>query len=277
MIRFRFMNIEFRLHLLVILTCLLAYALGLNTEMPVVMMSLGIHELAHIAAAKACGMEIEYIDITCFGGAAKLRNIYAANRLKLIIVALSGPTANLIMAAAGAALAWWGIIGFYAGSLLVQINIILMLFNLMPALPLDGGRVLYAIASIWIHRRTAIRVGVIMACLLALLLCGAAIYSWVNEGVFNITLVLMAVFLIATSIKELEYANESSADRIVAAMCHEDELPGKAVVAAVSKDIEPSKAAEYMLDGKTTLFAIVENGIVTEMITGNSMAKRMLI
>ena len=276
MIRFRCLNTEFRVHLLVILSCLLAYTLGLGSEMPVVMISLGVHELAHIFAAKACGLEIEHIDITCFGGAAKLRNIYAAGRIKLVVAAIAGPAANLMLAAAGAALAWWGIIGFYAASLLIQVNTMLMLFNLMPALPLDGGRVLYAIVSIWLKRRTALWIGVIFASILALILCCAAVHLWITEGVFNITLVIMSVFLAASSVRELEYADESSADSIVAAVCRKEMLPGHAVVAAVPADIEPKRAVEYMLAGRTTLFAIVDDGIVTEMITGNMMAKRML-
>ena len=107
-------------------------------------LSLLLHELGHALQARREGMEIDGITLWLFGGVARFRGDFPSAGAELRI-ALAGPAVSLFLGGlfVGLAvlvssptevqgvLAWLG-----------YINLILLAFNMLPALPLDGGRVL---------------------------------------------------------------------------------------------------------------------------------------
>ncbi|HET7857334.1 MAG TPA: site-2 protease family protein [Gaiellaceae bacterium] len=111
--------------------------------------SLLLHELGHAIVARREGMEIEGITLWLFGGVAKFKGMFPSAGAELRI-AIAGPLVSLaiglfFVAVAGltdmateveGVAAWLGFI-----------NLFLLAFNLLPALPLDGGRVLRA--ALW--------------------------------------------------------------------------------------------------------------------------------
>jgi Zn-dependent protease len=114
-------------------------------------LSIVLHELAHAVVARGFGLPIGGITLFIFGGVAELRQEPATPRAEFW-VAIVGPVASIGIAAAcfageiGAEAAGWsGIAAILA--FLTLINTVLALFNLVPAFPLDGGRVLRSI--IW--------------------------------------------------------------------------------------------------------------------------------
>jgi Zn-dependent protease/CBS domain-containing protein len=114
--------------------------------------SLLAHELGHAVTARREGMELDGITLWLFGGVARFKGMFpsAAAELK---IALAGPAVSLAIGAACSLLAWG--VGLPAGvdgvvAWLGYANLILLAFNLLPALPLDGGRVLRAL--LWRRR-----------------------------------------------------------------------------------------------------------------------------
>jgi Zn-dependent protease len=114
-------------------------------------LSIVLHELAHAVVARGFGLPIGGITLFIFGGVAELRQEPTTPRAEFW-VAIVGPVASIGIAAAcfageiGAeAAGWTGIAAVLA--FLTFINTVLALFNLVPAFPLDGGRVLRSI--IW--------------------------------------------------------------------------------------------------------------------------------
>jgi Zn-dependent protease/CBS domain-containing protein len=108
------------------------------------------HELGHALMARRLGMEVEGITLWLFGGVAKLGGEAATPRAELQVGAI-GPAVSLA-AAAVFGVAALGLDGFGVSGLavtvpawLARINAILAVFNLVPAYPLDGGRVLRAL------------------------------------------------------------------------------------------------------------------------------------
>lgn len=126
-----------------------AAALGVLTSV-LLLASVLIHELAHAAAAARSGLRVSGITLRLFGGATELDGHPRGPGTELQI-ALAGPIATLIL----------GLGFFAAGRLgsgapasfvavannLALINGLLLAFNLIPAVPLDGGRILRA--ALW--------------------------------------------------------------------------------------------------------------------------------
>ncbi|MGI6239244.1 MAG: site-2 protease family protein [Christensenellales bacterium] len=274
MIRFRALGVELRLHALVILTLALALAMGITREIVVLLAALCAHELAHLAAARACNLTIGYIDIMPFGGAAHIADIYDAPPFQMIVVALAGPLANLLFAVAGAALGWWGVLRFPDAARVVRVNTILMLFNLLPALPLDGGRVLCAIAGRWLGRRRATGLSVALAHLLAALLLVATAVGFFKARVVNLSFILMSVFLVAASISERNAMLASDASGAVRSLLGGKSLPARAKLVAIDAAAPPACAARFMRKGEVTIFALYEGDEFAGFADERSIAKR---
>jgi Zn-dependent protease/CBS domain-containing protein len=107
------------------------------------------HELSHALMARAEGIEIEEIVLHPFGGLARMRNAPENPRAELRI-AIAGPAASFLFGILAFAAARIAVVGNYAGTFVVFFligagNFLLVLFNLFPGYPLDGGRVLRAI------------------------------------------------------------------------------------------------------------------------------------
>ncbi len=141
--------------------------------------SILIHEFSHSLVARRVGMPIGGITLFIFGGVAEMEKEPPTARAELQM-AIAGPIASLILAGlfflvalAGKAAALPVPVTGVA-SYLALINFVLALFNLVPAFPLDGGRVFRAI--LWGRRgdmasatRTAARIGASFGILLMVL------------------------------------------------------------------------------------------------------------
>ena len=276
MIRFRALGVEFRLHVLTLISVALAAAFGISAEVPLLAMAICFHELMHILAAKIGGLNIEYIEIMWFGGAAHIGNLYSAKPINIAFTAISGPLGNFALATSAAALVWWDYLAFDVAATVIRINLTLMLFNLMPALPLDGGRVFYAVASKWLRPAMVIKICMWMAYVLAAGALILAIVLWRMRGVLNVTLVLMAVFLVASSLSEYSAYMEGSPGRALEALCGEIHIPAAAVLIAFPADGRPEEAARFMGNDKPVIFAIVENGRIKALEYGEETARRII-
>jgi len=100
-----------------------------------------LHELAHVAAARRRGMDYGEVELLPFGGVARLGTELALSPADELRVALAGPACNLALAATALVLKSHGVWHPELGPFFVRINLLLAAFNLLPAFPLDGGRV----------------------------------------------------------------------------------------------------------------------------------------
>lgn len=109
--------------------------------------SILLHELGHAVQARRDGMEIDGITLWLFGGVARFRGMFPSAGAELRI-ALAGPAVSLLLGGL-----FVGIAGLLDGPQSVDavcawvgyINWFLLVFNMIPALPLDGGRVFRAL------------------------------------------------------------------------------------------------------------------------------------
>lgn len=116
--------------------------------------SILLHELSHSVVAQRFGLPIRGITLFLFGGVAQMSDEPSSPRQELLI-AVAGPLASVAIAAAcwaftavGEAAGWPVYVTAVTGYL-AFLNLVLVAFNLLPAFPLDGGRVFRAILWSW--------------------------------------------------------------------------------------------------------------------------------
>jgi Zn-dependent protease/predicted transcriptional regulator len=115
--------------------------------------SLLAHELGHALQARREGMEIEGITLWLFGGVAKFKGQFPSAGAEFRI-AVAGPLVSLALGVAFVLIAWLGGLPEVADAVsawLGYINLTLLVFNLLPALPLDGGRIFRS--ALWALRK----------------------------------------------------------------------------------------------------------------------------
>ncbi len=169
------------------------------------------HELAHSLVARHYSIQIDGITLFIFGGVAEMREESPSPKVEFL-VAVVGPIASLILAATFLFLSRWGSslewnrsllwIFYYLGIM----NGILGIFNLVPAFPLDGGRVFRSI--LWAIKRDylwATKVSAIIGQGFGWLLVGWGAVSIVRGSPMDgLWLVLIGFFLKQASSRSLE-------------------------------------------------------------------------
>jgi len=176
--------------------------------------SIALHELAHSLVAIRKGCRVRDITLLFIGGAAQMEEI-PRRPADEIQMALAGPLFSLTIAALGLGLgpllslppllpSLWSSRPINLVQFAGQVNLTLALFNLLPAFPMDGGRILRALLSRRIGRLPATFVASRLGRLAAILMGLAAI----RYGFWQ--LVIIAVFLFRAAGREFELVlNES--------------------------------------------------------------------
>jgi Zn-dependent protease len=145
--------------------------------------SIVFHEFAHAMVARQFDLPITGITLFIFGGVAELHDEPASPKAEFL-VAIVGPISSFVLAGvfhltgvalevAGAGPPLLALLGY-----LVLLNIVLAVFNLLPAFPLDGGRVLRAAMWWWTGSlRRATRIGASFGRVLGIALIGLGVLS----------------------------------------------------------------------------------------------------
>ena len=122
----------------------LAYALDTEGVFPYFAAAAILHELGHALAVFACGGHVRDLAPAPFGFSLRYDGLLSYG--KDAVIALSGPAANLAAAGVGIVVGRW-LPETRGTALFTGVNLMIGLFNLLPARPLDGGQILYALAA----------------------------------------------------------------------------------------------------------------------------------
>jgi Zn-dependent protease len=162
-----------------------------------------VHELGHALVARRLGVEVSGIEMSFFGGAAKMTQLPRSAKDEILIAA-AGPAVSLVLGGAGLGLAALFHAPFLA--MLGWINLVIAGFNLIPALPMDGGRILRAALAYRMDYVRATDVAVVAARVFTVLFAvvGLAFGIW--------TLLLLAPFLWMMSSQEQRMARMRADD-----------------------------------------------------------------
>ncbi len=168
--------------------------------------SLLLHELGHAFEARRENMEIDGVTLWLFGGVARFRGAFPSAGAEFRI-AIAGPLVSLVIGVAFVLAAWMldlprAVDG--VASWLGFINLFLLAFNLIPALPLDGGRILRS--ALWARSGDlagATRTAASVARVFAFLLIAAGLAELVLLGSFGgVWLAFLGWFLLQAAAGE---------------------------------------------------------------------------
>ena len=168
-----------------------------------------LHEYGHALTARHFGVRTRDITLYPIGGVAALERMPDSPRAQALI-AIAGPAVNFGLAASLAGLGWlFGIDLSVANErggavlgMMIQANLALGLFNLLPALPMDGGRLLKALLSLRMDAAPATAIAARVARFVAV---GMALYGVFAEPARPI-LVAIAAFVWFTAAAEARFA-----------------------------------------------------------------------
>jgi Zn-dependent protease/CBS domain-containing protein len=170
--------------------------------------SILLHELGHAWEARREGLEVDGITLWLFGGVSQFKGGFPSAGAEFRI-AIAGPLVSLVLGVAFVLIAIAGVPSAVDGvaAWLGYINLALLVFNLIPALPLDGGRVLRA--ALWQSKGDlawATRVGTDIGRVFGYLFIGLGLAMFIFQGSFSgAWLAFIGWFLLQAATAEARY------------------------------------------------------------------------
>lgn len=162
------------------------------------------HEYGHALAARRFGVKTRDILLTPIGGLARLEQM-SRDPWHEFVITIAGPMVNFVFAFFFLILTWslgvdWRLpervpVGEQIVPMLMWINMALFLFNLIPAFPMDGGRILRSLLAMQMARRAATQIAVMLGQVLSLIAVSVGVYT----GIYSLVGVGIFVFLTARS------------------------------------------------------------------------------
>jgi len=237
--------------------------------------SVVFHELSHAFVARHYGIEVKDITLLPIGGVARM-GTNPSSPIQEVIIAAAGPIASFFLA-----FCLWFTTGIFGtdvtltdlsvgGSLLAQltvVNFVLGLFNLLPAFPMDGGRILRGVLGLYLSPLLATRIAVGVGQAFAI-------------GLFFLGLLTMNLFMILIAL--FVYIGAESEERQMGIMLS---LGGATAQSAMITDLETltpdqtiSDAAELYFRSFQGDFPVVDErrllGLITREILTETLHRK---
>jgi len=199
-------GVTLSLHPLFVIVMLMSIVTGSFIELITLFVIVLIHEMGHMSAAIILGIKVRSVQLLPFGGVVSIEDHGKLTPWKEIIIALAGPLQNVIMMGIGMTFLEVGLGNNAVISYIVHGNMVIALFNLLPILPLDGGKIVQSLASrfypyhwtlLWSSRVSIVTSMVVITYSMLPLIKG--------EGIIQLNILMIGIFLFYSNL--IDYRN----------------------------------------------------------------------
>ncbi len=202
MMTFKVYEVNIKIALLIVPIILLSIFMDLTIELIMMLCIVFAHELAHCFVAKLFNVRIMEIEIFPLGGVVKMENELSLDPFKEIIVAFAGPAINFIMIL----VAFVSLNNIYYGNSTYNIFLIMNLsigvFNCLPIIPLDGGRIFRALLTYMCGFKEATLIAVKLGKIIAVFIFLIGIYMTIMYEIEYLYVIVLSLFLYRTTNSE---------------------------------------------------------------------------
>ena len=206
-----------------------------------------VHELSHSLVARRMGANVREIILFIFGGVAVIERLPKEPK-KEFAIAIAGPLASL-------SLALFMLIPLRLFTLFGYFNLVLALFNLIPAFPMDGGRVLRSLLAKRYGYVRATRISASVGKVLAIVMGITGLFT-------NIWLTLIALFIYMGAVEEEKTV---TLEGLLAKYRVGDIMTSNPIY--VTPDTTVKDVIDLMLKHKHLGYPVVENDRVVGIVT----------
>lgn len=223
------------------------------------MLSILVHEAAHAVAAACMGKPPQEIEITPLGGMMRLEEDADLSAIQRILVLLAGPLVSLGLCWLSLWLTNAGVLSTEIGRQLFMSNLLFLAGNLLPALPMDGGRVVALLLALRLRRETVDRIMRGMGTAIGFGFIILNLILSIRYGGWNLSLSMTGCFLMYAA---AHCTTTSALAELRAFMDRKIRLECKGVVpckwVTVTKQLPLRKAIKQLAPNGYTLFACVD-------------------
>lgn len=194
--------IRIKLNLFFILFLSASLYTGYIKQSITIFISVLLHEIGHAIIAKALTIHVEEIELFPFGGVAKMEDITKYGGYMEAFIGIAGPVVSGAIALISAMLSAYDDVF----AIIAQFNFILFIFNLLPALPMDGGRILRNVLIHHMSYKQATKVMVVSGRLIAILLVLYNILI-IYRGSTSFAFIITGIFIYLGCHKEMKFCS----------------------------------------------------------------------
>lgn len=228
---------------------------------------MGVHELSHWAAARLMGLEGSHITVYPFGLNLKLKNTVIYSLSEEIILYLSGPLSNALMALVGVLTGLGG--DFYYK------NLALFLINILPVAPLDGGMVVKKILNFRFGYDGGNRRSKIISCAFLMIIIAFFVFLMYNNS-FNPSLCIFLAFLVGNIFFSKEKYDTNLLKELLYARDKCENGTAEAAVIGADKNTPNVEIAKKFRPGKRCFVVLTDGAAVKNIKTKEQIVNELL-